>query len=146
MKSDELTFEKKRTIVLHEADWICVGCGADATEVDHKWPRKHGGTDELSNLQAMCRACNAKKGDALLFDHMTAGNLSTAAQEILLDGVAGTVAAWRYITASGAMAGGMDARAAWAQSQRPLDAEDCDEVVRLLERVVMSLYRPAAAA
>jgi HNH endonuclease len=30
--------------------------------VDHIHPRKHGGTDDLANLQALCFKCNANKG------------------------------------------------------------------------------------
>jgi 5-methylcytosine-specific restriction protein A len=30
------------------------GCSAHATEVDHIIPRHQGGTDELTNLRAMC--------------------------------------------------------------------------------------------
>ena len=33
-----------------------------ALEVDHILPRRHGGTDDLSNLQALCYKCNANKG------------------------------------------------------------------------------------
>ena len=31
-------------------------------EVDHILPRRHGGSDDLSNLQALCYKCNANKG------------------------------------------------------------------------------------
>jgi ATP adenylyltransferase len=30
--------------------------------VDHIVPRKHGGKDDLTNLQALCFKCNANKG------------------------------------------------------------------------------------
>jgi hypothetical protein len=30
--------------------------------VDHIVPRKHGGEDDLTNLQALCFKCNANKG------------------------------------------------------------------------------------
>jgi len=33
-----------------------------AIEVDHIVPRKHGGEDDLTNLQALCFKCNANKG------------------------------------------------------------------------------------
>jgi diadenosine tetraphosphate (Ap4A) HIT family hydrolase len=52
--------------VLRRAGFRCDLCGipADerALEVDHIVPRRHGGTDELSNLQALCYKCNANKG------------------------------------------------------------------------------------
>jgi hypothetical protein len=33
-----------------------------AIEIDHIVPRKHGGSDDPSNLQALCFKCNANKG------------------------------------------------------------------------------------
>ena len=40
------------------------GISADerAIEVDHITPRKHGGDDDLTNLQMLCYKCNANKG------------------------------------------------------------------------------------
>jgi diadenosine tetraphosphate (Ap4A) HIT family hydrolase len=53
--------------VLKRAQFHCELCGiaADikALEVDHIIPRKHGGTDDLENLQALCYSCNAMKRD-----------------------------------------------------------------------------------
>jgi diadenosine tetraphosphate (Ap4A) HIT family hydrolase/5-methylcytosine-specific restriction endonuclease McrA len=53
--------------VLKAAKFHCELCGvaADerALEVDHITPRNKGGTDELSNLQALCYSCNAMKRD-----------------------------------------------------------------------------------
>jgi ATP adenylyltransferase len=37
-----------------------------ALEVDHIVPRNHGGSDDLSNLQALCFRCNAAKRDGCL--------------------------------------------------------------------------------
>jgi ATP adenylyltransferase len=52
--------------ILKRACFRCELCGipADerALEVDHIFPRKLGGTDDLSNLQALCFKCNANKG------------------------------------------------------------------------------------
>jgi ATP adenylyltransferase len=52
--------------VLKRAGFRCELCGISADEraieVDHILPRKHGGADELSNLQALCFKCNANKG------------------------------------------------------------------------------------
>ena len=31
--------------------------------VDHIIPRRRGGTDDLENLQILCRACNSRKKD-----------------------------------------------------------------------------------
>lgn len=53
--------------VLKRAGFHCELCGvaADvkALEVDHIIPRVKGGTDEPSNLQALCYSCNAMKRD-----------------------------------------------------------------------------------
>jgi len=52
--------------VLKRAGFRCELCGTSADEraieVDHILPRKHGGEDEISNLQALCFKCNANKG------------------------------------------------------------------------------------
>ncbi len=52
--------------VLKRAGFRCELCGISADdraiEVDHIVPRKHGGEDELTNLQALCFKCNANKG------------------------------------------------------------------------------------
>jgi ATP adenylyltransferase len=55
--------------VLTRAKGRCECCGAHehqrAPEVDHIVPRNHGGSDDLSNLQALCFRCNAGKHDAV---------------------------------------------------------------------------------
>jgi ATP adenylyltransferase len=47
-------------------DLLCDLCGISAEEraleVDHIVPRRHGGTDEIANLQALCYKSNANKG------------------------------------------------------------------------------------
>jgi diadenosine tetraphosphate (Ap4A) HIT family hydrolase len=52
--------------VLKRAQFHCELCGIPhevrALEVDHIQPRKHSGTDDLSNLQALCWQCNSMKG------------------------------------------------------------------------------------
>lgn len=51
---------------LKRAGFHCELCGISADEraldVDHILPRKHGGTDDPENLQALCWLCNANKG------------------------------------------------------------------------------------
>jgi ATP adenylyltransferase len=51
---------------LKRAGHRCELCGVPADEraieVDHIVPRKHGGEDDLTNLQALCFKCNANKG------------------------------------------------------------------------------------
>lgn len=42
---------------------ICAACGAsESLQVDHIIPVCRGGRSDLSNLQALCRTCNARKG------------------------------------------------------------------------------------
>jgi diadenosine tetraphosphate (Ap4A) HIT family hydrolase len=52
--------------VLKRAGFRCELCGVSADEraieIDHIVPRKHGGEDDLTNLQALCFKCNANKG------------------------------------------------------------------------------------
>jgi diadenosine tetraphosphate (Ap4A) HIT family hydrolase len=53
--------------VLKRAKFRCELCGVSAAvkalEVDHIVPRNKGGTDDQSNLQALCYSCNAMKRD-----------------------------------------------------------------------------------
>jgi diadenosine tetraphosphate (Ap4A) HIT family hydrolase len=53
--------------VLKRARGRCELCGVShevkALEVDHILPRKHRGSDDISNLQALCYTCNASKRD-----------------------------------------------------------------------------------
>lgn len=53
--------------VLKRAHFHCELCGISADqkalEVDHILPRNQGGSDELSNYQALCYSCNAMKRD-----------------------------------------------------------------------------------
>lgn len=50
----------RAAVLAHEP--ICRGCRARrATEVDHIIPLKRGGTNDLSNLQPLCRSCHRKK-------------------------------------------------------------------------------------
>ena len=53
--------------ILRRAKFRCELCGISAEqkalEVDHIIPRNNGGTDDQSNLQALCYSCNAMKRD-----------------------------------------------------------------------------------
>ncbi|MBF9058172.1 HIT domain-containing protein [Rhodobacterales bacterium HKCCSP123] len=53
--------------VLKRAKYRCELCGAHedqiALHIDHIVPRARGGSDDLSNLQALCMTCNTNKRD-----------------------------------------------------------------------------------
>jgi diadenosine tetraphosphate (Ap4A) HIT family hydrolase len=53
--------------VLKRAAGRCEACGVTANQtqidVDHIVPRATGGSNDISNLQALCRTCNAQKRD-----------------------------------------------------------------------------------
>jgi ATP adenylyltransferase len=53
--------------VLKKAKFRCELCGISAEEkaleVDHILPRNKGGSDDITNLQALCYSCNAMKRD-----------------------------------------------------------------------------------
>jgi 5-methylcytosine-specific restriction endonuclease McrA len=51
------------TLVLTRDGYRCQDCGAPAKVVDHITPIAAGGSDQPSNLQALCAACNLSKGD-----------------------------------------------------------------------------------
>ena len=57
----------KRYEVLKRAHFRCELCGVSADikalEVDHIVPRNKGGSDDITNLQALCYSCNATKRD-----------------------------------------------------------------------------------
>ena len=54
-----------RFAVLAKSKGVCVACGVSslerALEIDHIVPVSMGGTNELSNFQALCYKCNAQK-------------------------------------------------------------------------------------
>ena len=61
---------KVRYEILKRDNFCCQACGAKASadsplHVDHIVPRKHGGTNDLSNLQVLCATCNLGKGASL---------------------------------------------------------------------------------
>ena len=53
---------------LEEQEGRCTICGGaipqgkGANHIDHKIPRSRGGTDDASNIQAVCARCNRLKG------------------------------------------------------------------------------------
>jgi 5-methylcytosine-specific restriction protein A len=54
-------WRKTRAVVLARAP-VCAECGRPAEHVDHVRPIARGGTDQRSNLQALCARCNLTKG------------------------------------------------------------------------------------
>jgi len=54
--------------ILKRAAGRCEACGVSSQEtqidVDHIVPRATGGSNEISNLQALCRTCNSQKRDS----------------------------------------------------------------------------------
>lgn len=72
------TWSQVRDYVL--ADFpLCAICGqAEATEVDHIWPRYFGGTDETANLQPACGTCNRSKGPRVRAEDATEWQLALA--------------------------------------------------------------------
>lgn len=51
---------KIRPAILKRDDYTCQLCGAPANAVDHIVPYLGGGTDDLSNLRALCTSCNSR--------------------------------------------------------------------------------------
>jgi ATP adenylyltransferase len=70
-----------RYAVLKRAAFRCELCGASAEdralEVDHIVPRNFGGSDDLSNLQALCYSCNAMKRDRDTVDFRGRGDIGS---------------------------------------------------------------------
>jgi len=49
--------------LLHKYKFRCVECGSEEKlTIDHIKPVSKGGTDDLSNLQILCKSCNSRKG------------------------------------------------------------------------------------
>lgn len=60
------SWEKLRVLVLQRDAGLCQPCWQSgrltvANIVDHKTPKAEGGTDDLDNLQVICRACHTLK-------------------------------------------------------------------------------------
>ena len=56
--------ESRKKFVAAQQNWCCAGCGCQLPawyEVDHKQRLEYGGTNEIDNLEALCRDCHGKK-------------------------------------------------------------------------------------
>lgn len=61
-------WDKLRAQAMKRDKWLCQPCRAKgrptpATECDHITPKAKGGTDALTNLQAICADCHRDKTD-----------------------------------------------------------------------------------
>jgi len=58
-------WRKASAACLKRDNWRCQlrlpGCQGAASHADHKTPVSQGGTDDLANLQAVCKSCHAIK-------------------------------------------------------------------------------------
>lgn len=48
--------------LVHQTGGVCLRCGKIGVVKDHIIPIYQGGSDAISNLQPLCRACNSQKG------------------------------------------------------------------------------------
>jgi 5-methylcytosine-specific restriction endonuclease McrA len=56
-------YKQQRLVVLARDNYVCVYCGADATQVDHVVSLRDGGDPlSLDNLVSSCARCNNRKG------------------------------------------------------------------------------------
>ena len=55
-------WQKIRLIILERDNHTCQRCGRPARSVDHIKPKDCGGTDDPTNLRALCIKCNSSLG------------------------------------------------------------------------------------
>lgn len=73
----------------------CVNCGRlfpkSQIDVDHRISKRYGGTDDLWNLQAMCKHCNRSKRERSSTGEITQTIITGAVSGLMDNGVEGTV-------------------------------------------------------
>lgn len=74
-----IQMKKKRELwkhaIRHKFARKCAACGKTGPlEVDHIFPKSRHGSDNIKNLQFLCRACNLKKGAKLFWMKTTGGD------------------------------------------------------------------------
>lgn len=73
----------------------CVRCGGWFTkseiDVDHKIAKRLGGTDDLWNLQAMCKHCNRSKGARSSGTDVASSVISAGIQGVMQGGLEGGI-------------------------------------------------------
>lgn len=60
-------------------------------DVDHRISKRHGGTDDIWNLQAMCRSCNRGKRERSSGTEVAQTLISAGVSGLINGGVEGTV-------------------------------------------------------
>ena len=55
-------WKNQRALVFRTKGRECYICGEWADAVDHVISRKRGGSDDLANLEPICKQCNSRKG------------------------------------------------------------------------------------
>jgi hypothetical protein len=65
----KISNQQFRAMIFSRDGWKCKACSAiEALCVDHIIPVSKGGSDELDNLQTLCKSCNSRKGSKIDYD------------------------------------------------------------------------------
>lgn len=62
-----MSYQKYRSELLEKYNYCCAWCGdMSSLQIDHVQTQFSGGTDQLENLQILCKRCNCTKGKYVL--------------------------------------------------------------------------------